>query len=144
MNKDKKNRNKKPKNFKSIKRLIITITKPINKFQQQIISSKATGSMSAVFVEVGSFVDVSQVFAYYLLCKQLLLGNCSQWLLQWFKYNFRLILHGMKVFERALFVGAFFVKHLVLCRLFIKHQFCFGNLARFPSQITNLLAQYFY
>lgn len=31
MNKDIKNRNKKPKNFKSIKRLIITITKPINK-----------------------------------------------------------------------------------------------------------------
>ena len=38
-----------------------------------IISSKATGSISAVLVNVGFFVGVSQVFCLfsYLLCEQL-------------------------------------------------------------------------
>ena len=42
------------------------------------IFSRATGSMSAVLVEVGFFVGVSQVFFlfYYLLCKRRVLGNC--------------------------------------------------------------------
>ena len=44
-----------------------------------LISIKAAGSMSAVLVEVGSFVGVSQVFClfYYLLCEQPFCGNCQ-------------------------------------------------------------------
>ena len=44
--------------------------------------------------------------------------------------------------ERAL--EWIFDKYLVLYQLFIKHQLCIGNLQSFPSQMTNLLTQYFY
>ena len=43
-----------------------------------LISSKPAGSMPAVLMGVGFFVDVSQVFVlfYYLLCERLFWGNC--------------------------------------------------------------------
>ena len=44
----------------------------------RLISSKITGCMSTVLVEIGSFVGVSQVFCsfYYSFCKRLFLGIC--------------------------------------------------------------------
>ena len=65
-----------------------------------LISRKAAGCMSAVLVEVGPFVGVSQVFCwfYYLLCEGLLWGNYTWWLLYNFKYTFHFNLTWKKHF----------------------------------------------
>ena len=76
------------------------------------ISSKAVvNCMSAVLLEAGSFVGVSQLFClfYYFLCERLFsvtaLSSCFV-ILNTF---FILILHGKKVSTRALFVGEFLI-----------------------------------
>ena len=52
-------------------------------------SSKATGCMPAVLVEVGSFVDLGEVFCfYYLWCERLFLGELHLVALHNFKYTF--------------------------------------------------------
>ena len=60
--------------------------------------------MSAVLVEVGSFMGVSRVSClfYYLLCERVLFGELPlvilNDLLRNFKYTFHAILHGTNVF----------------------------------------------
>ena len=75
-----------------------------------LISSKTAGSLSAVLVEVGSFVCVYQVFClfYYLLCERLFFweASLSDCFIMWRTLSI-LILHGRKVFWRALFKGGF-------------------------------------
>ena len=70
-----------------------------------LVSSKAAGCMSAVFMEVDPFVGVSQVFClfHYLMCEQLFWGNFPQWLLHNFNTLFSLFLHQREVIWRALF-----------------------------------------
>ena len=52
------------------------------------ISSRAAGTMSAVLVEVGSFVGISQVCYLFIVYTVVFWGNCPYWLVHHFKYTF--------------------------------------------------------
>ena len=97
--------------------------------------SKVTGCRSAVLVEVGSFVGLSQVSCmfYYLFCKRLFLENCFWWLLQYFMDTFYFDLTWKESFLKSALCGRIFHKYLVFHQLFIKHQPCVANIERFPS-----------
>ena len=73
------------------------------------ISSRAAGTMSAVLVEVGSFVGVSQVFYLFIACTAVFWGNCPYWLVHNFKYTFHFNLYGRKALWRVLFMGGFLI-----------------------------------
>ena len=76
-----------------------------------LISSRAAGCMSDVLVEVGSLVGVSQVFCLFYCLNGCLggttLGGCFIILGTLFIF----ILHGKKVFWRALFAGGFWINN---------------------------------
>ena len=77
-----------------------------------LISSKAAGSMSAVLVEVGSFVSVSQVFClfYFSFCERLFFGGTAlSGCFMIVTTLFSLILNGRKVFWRAHFARGFLI-----------------------------------
>ena len=108
-----------------------------------LISSKAACCISADFVEVVSFIDVTQVFClfYYLFCERLFLGNFPWWLLHNFKYIFHFNVTQKESFLERTLRAWVFDKYRILHQLFIKNQLCVGNLERFPSQMTNLQTQ---
>ena len=86
-----------------------------------IITSKAAALMSTVLVEVGTFVDVLEVFCliYYLLCERIFWGNCPQWFFHNFKYTFHFNLSSKESFLDCSVRSCIFDKYLVLIRYLI-------------------------
>ena len=78
-----------------------------------LISSKAADCMTPFLVEVGSFVGVSQVFClfYYSLWERLFWTNNLYGCFIILSTLFILILHGRKVFWRALFASGFLINN---------------------------------
>ena len=98
-----------------------------------LISSKVAGCRSAVFVEVGYFLDISRTFCLfcYLFCNRLFLWRFSQWLLQYFKDTFHFNLTWKESFLESTLAGGFLI-NMWYCIKYLKHQLCIGNLERFP------------
>ena len=96
--------------------------------------------------------DLPQVFLkdfdFFLLFFVLLMtvfGNCSQWLLQYFKSTFDFNLKAKEIFLEKTLRGWSFYNYPVLHQLFIEYQLCIDNPERLsPQMSTNLLRQRFF